>query len=99
MNTVRKNIDEIQPMSEQRAKELQNISDEEIDRSDISELDKEFFQNVKLVERKSRTEAISIRIDREVLDWFRSNAQEKGYQTLINDVLRTYIHHQQKNNK
>lgn len=94
MNTVRKNIDEIPSMSQERAEELRSLSDENIDLSDIPELDEEFFQNAKLVERKPRTEAISIRIDRQVLDWFRSHAQKKGYQTLINDVLRTYVHHQ-----
>lgn len=93
MTTVRKHRDEIPPMSEERARELEALSDEDIDFSDIPELDEEFFKNAKLVERKPRTEAISIRIDTEVLQWFKSHAKEKGYQTLINDVLRTYVHH------
>jgi uncharacterized protein (DUF4415 family) len=54
-------------MSEQRAKEIEAMSDEDIDFSDIPELDEEFFKNAKLVERKPRTEAISIRIDTDVL--------------------------------
>lgn len=58
-----------------------------------SELDEEFFKNAKLVEREPRTEAISIRIDRDVLQWFKQHAKGKGYQTLINDVLRTYVQH------
>jgi cellulose biosynthesis protein BcsQ len=93
MSTVRKQRDEIPPMSEERAKELLAMSDDDIDYSDIPELDEEFFKNAKLVERKPRTEAISIRIDTEVLQWFKSHAKEKGYQTLINDVLRTYVNH------
>ena len=32
---------------------------------------------------------ISIRIDKEILDWFR-NSTPVGYQTLINQVLRSY---------
>jgi uncharacterized protein (DUF4415 family) len=56
-------------------------------------LDEEFFKNAKLVERKPRTEAISIRIDTDVLQWFKEHAKSKGYQTLINDVLRTYVEH------
>ena len=33
--------------------------------------------------------ALHMRIDREVLDWFRQ--QGKGYQTRINAVLRSYV--------
>lgn len=93
MTTIRKHIDEIPPMSEERAKELEVMSDEDIDYSDIPPLDEDFFKNAKLVKRKPRTEQISIRVDTEVLEWFKTHAKEKGYQTLINDVLRTYIKH------
>ncbi len=93
MTTVRKNSDEIPTMSEERAKEIEAMSDQDIDYSDIPPLDEEFFKNAKLVKRKPRTEQISIRIDTEVLEWFRTHAQKKGYQTLINDVLRTYVRH------
>lgn len=78
---------------EEREKRLLEMSDEDIDLSDIPELDEEFFKNGKLVERKPRTEAISIRIDTDVLQWFKGHAKNKGYQTLINDVLRTYVEH------
>jgi uncharacterized protein (DUF4415 family) len=42
---------------------------------------------------------ITIRIDNDVLDWFRSQVDAAGggnYQTLINDALREYITHQQE---
>lgn len=78
---------------EEREKQLLEMSDEDIDFSDISELDEGFFKKAKLVERKPRTEAISIRIDTDVLQWFKQHAKNKGYQTLINDVLRTYVEH------
>jgi uncharacterized protein (DUF4415 family) len=93
MTTIRKHSDEIPPMNEERAKELEAMSDENIDYSDIPPLDEEFFKNAKLVERLSRTEQISIKIDTEVLEWFKERAKEKNYQTLINDVLRTYVKH------
>lgn len=93
MTTVRKHIDKIPPMGEERAKELEAMPDEDIDYSDIPPLDEDFFKNAKLVKRKPRTEQISIRIDTEVLEWFKNHAKEKGYQTLINDVLRTYVKH------
>ena len=93
MTIIRKHSDEIPPMNEERAKELEAMSDENIEYSDIPPLDEEFFKNAKLVKRKPRTEQISIRIDTEVLEWFKHHAKEKGYQTLINDVLRTYVEH------
>ena len=77
---------------EERHRKLVNMSDEDIDYSDIPEIDVELFQNAELVQRKPTTEKISIRIDTEVLNWFRDHASEdKGYQTFINDVLRTYV--------
>lgn len=69
------------------------MTDEDIDYSDIPPWDEEFFKNAKLVNRKPRTEQISVRIDTDVLEWFKNHSDEKGYQTLINDVLRTYIQH------
>ncbi len=79
----------------EREKRLLEMSDEDIDLSDIPEINEEFFKNAKLVERKPRTEAISIRIDTDVLQWFKEHANNKGYQTLINAVLRTYVEHSQ----
>jgi uncharacterized protein (DUF4415 family) len=79
---------------DERQKQFLEMPDEEIDYSDIPPLDDEFFKTAKLVKRRPRTEQISIRVDSEILEWFKSHAQEKGYQTLINDVLRTYVKHQ-----
>ena len=42
---------------------------------------------------------ITIRLDDEVLDWFRDQANSAGggnYQTQINDALRLYVREQQK---
>lgn len=63
MNTVQKRIDEIPPMSKEKAEELKSMSDKDIDYSDIPLLDEEFFKKAKLVQRKLKTEQISIRID------------------------------------
>ena len=86
---------------EKREKKLVEMSDEDIDYSDIPPLDEAFFQNAKLVKRKPATEAISIRVDTDTLEWFRETAKNnpeiRGYQTLINDVLRTYMTQQIKN--
>jgi uncharacterized protein (DUF4415 family) len=71
------------------------MSDEDIDTSDIPELGEEFFMNatVRMPERKA---AVTLRIDRETLEWFKS--QGKGYQTRINAVLKAYVKaHKRKN--
>jgi len=42
---------------------------------------------------------ITIRIDDDILDWFRNQVEEVAggnYQTLINNALREYITHQQE---
>ncbi|MGB3405177.1 MAG: hypothetical protein WBA77_21015 [Microcoleaceae cyanobacterium] len=49
MSTVRKNLDEILPMNEKRAKEIASLPDEEIDYSDIPPLDESFFKRTKRV--------------------------------------------------
>jgi uncharacterized protein (DUF4415 family) len=42
---------------------------------------------------------ITIRLDADILNWFRDQVNQKGggnYQTLINDALRSYIQSQDK---
>ena len=65
MSIVRKYDHKIAPMSEERVKEIQAMSDEDLDFSDIPELGEAFFQNGKLVKRKLK--AVSIRVDTETL--------------------------------
>ncbi|MCY4128830.1 MAG: BrnA antitoxin family protein [Gammaproteobacteria bacterium] len=68
--------------------EIRAIRDEDIDFSDIPELDETFWQNAELV-KPDRTEQITLRIKRSVLDHFRATG--KGYQTRINQVLESYV--------
>lgn len=65
-----------------------------IDYSDIPPLDSEFFRKGELRMPKSKP-LISIRIDPDVLEWFKS--QGTGYQTRINAVLRMYMEAQRPN--
>jgi uncharacterized protein (DUF4415 family) len=62
--------------------------DAEIDTSEIPELDKDFFRHAE-VRMPEVKQMVSLRLDSDVLDWFRS--QGKGYQTKINAVLRAYV--------
>ena len=54
-------------------------------------LDTDFWKGV---ERLPRKEAISIKLDDDVLAFFRT--QGRGYQTRINAVLRRYVQAQRK---
>ncbi|MGB3535733.1 MAG: BrnA antitoxin family protein [Microcoleaceae cyanobacterium] len=77
-------------ISPKRLKEIQNIPDSAIDTSDIPELDDQFWENAEIVKPVTK-KLISIRLDSDILDWFKS--QGKGYQSSINNVLRSYVNH------
>ncbi|WP_237157266.1 MULTISPECIES: BrnA antitoxin family protein [Planktothrix] len=62
--------------------------------SDLPELDANFWEKAKLVTPLTK-QAISLRVDSDVLDWFKN--QGKGYQSLMNAVLRSYVEHHIKN--
>ncbi len=73
--------------------EINAIKDEDIDFSDIPELDETFWANAKLVE-PDRTEQVTLRIKHSVLNHFKSSG--KGYQTRINQVLESYVRAKQE---
>ena len=72
-------------------KRLKSMTDEKIDTSEMPELDEAFFKNAAW--RLPGKQPVTIRIDKDVLEWFRS--QGKGYQTRINQLLRRYMEAQQ----
>lgn len=80
-------------ISPQRPKALETRSNEDIDYSDIPELDESFFEAAELIQPATKSQ-VTMRIDADVLDWFR--AQGKGYQTRINGVLKAYMRSQLK---
>ncbi len=67
--------------------------DENIDFSEIPELDETFWQHAKLIE-PDLTEQITLRVKRSVLTYFRASG--KGYQTRINRVLESYVRAQRE---
>ena len=80
-------------ISDKQLKEIENIPDEDIDTSDIPELDEHFWEKAKLVKPIAK-KPISLRIDNHVWQWFKDKGQ--GYQSLMNAVLRSYFEHQSK---
>ena len=67
---------------------LHSMSDTDIDYSDTPPLDSEFFSKGELRLPKTKP-LISIRLDSDVLEWFKSHGA--GYQTRMNAVLRMYM--------
>ncbi|MDA0322985.1 MAG: BrnA antitoxin family protein [Verrucomicrobia bacterium] len=67
---------------------LKAMPDSNIDFSDVPKLDKDFFSQAQ-VRMPKKKKAISLRLDPDVLDWFKR--EEKQYQTKINAVLRAYV--------
>ena len=69
-------------------KRLDKMTDAEIDYSDSPPLDESFFtkQTVMLPQKK---DSITLRIDHDVLEFFKH--QGRGYQTLINAILKLYV--------
>lgn len=68
--------------------ELAKIRDQDIDFSDIPELDEDWFKSATVVYPEERKRQLTMRLDPEVVDWFKS--QGRGYQTRMNAVLRAY---------
>jgi len=60
----------------------------QLDPDAVPEVDAAWFKSARVVMPKPK-QAVSLRLDREVMDWFK--LQGKGYQTRINAVLRAYV--------
>ena len=67
------------------------MSDADIDTSEIPELGEDFFRKATIWKRERKI-SITLRVDKEVVEWFKS--QGKGYQSLMNAVLKAYAEDQ-----
>ncbi len=71
---------------------LRSLTDEEIhaaiiDDPDATPTDEAFWQDARVVMPR-RKEAVTMRLDADLLEWFR---RKRGYQTRINTILRAYM--------
>lgn len=85
---MQKREENIMSIKEKSLKELAKMPDSKIDYSDIPELGEDFWRNAK-VKMPEKKKAISLRIDREVLTWFKSKGS--GYQSRMSAVLKAYM--------
>ena len=81
-------------MTKEQWKRFHAMEDEEIDTSDILELNENMWKNAKVV-MPTHKKAISLRVDEDILNWFKEHG--KGYQSLMNAVLRSYYETHEKN--
>lgn len=91
MSMVRHTFQTLPPPTEEdmaRLKKLAEMSDEDIDYSDIPPLTDEFWANAKRFNELYRPQKrqVTVRIDADVLAWLKQDG--KGYQTRLNDILR-----------
>ena len=70
---------------------LRQLSDNEIDYSDIPPLEASFFREATLVSPKTK-QSVTIRLDADIINWFKREG--RGYQTRINTVLREHVQNQ-----
>ncbi|MCH7564890.1 MAG: BrnA antitoxin family protein [Gemmatimonadetes bacterium] len=68
-------------------KRIDAMKDEDIDYSDIPEVDAAFFESARVVVPPGKKQ-VTVRLDSDVLAWLKD--QGKGYQTRINAILRAY---------
>jgi len=67
---------------------LRQMSDRDIDYSDIPETDEKFWAKAAVLFPQPKTH-LSVRLDEDVVNWFKG--QGPGYQTRMNAVLRSYV--------
>lgn len=82
-------LDNPPPLTEAQKAEieaLKNMSDEDIDYSDIPLLTEKFWKNAKPVHFRPLKASTTVRVDADVLAWLKNKG--KGYQTRINAILR-----------
>lgn len=77
-------------------KKIDKLKDTDIDYSDIPELDDSFFKK-ETISLPKKKDSITLRIDHDVLELFKHHG--KGYQTLINAVLKIYAYSKLKHQK
>jgi uncharacterized protein (DUF4415 family) len=80
------NAQDLKKPSETNWARINEMTDEEIDTSDIPPLDETFFANARL--RMPRKVSITLDVDADVLEWFKAQGEE--FQQRINAALKIY---------
>jgi uncharacterized protein (DUF4415 family) len=70
---------------------IRNMADNDIDFSDIPELDEAFWENAEMVipETEKLKKSVTIPINKDVLNWFKSHS--KDYRVFMGAVLKAFV--------
>ena len=79
-------------LSKTRLSEIEDLSEDAIDTSEILELDDDFWENAQRIVPENY-----LQIEHEILEWFKQQGQD--YHAQINTVLRTYMEVHREINK
>jgi len=81
------NAQDLKKPSETNWARVSEMSDEEIDTSDIPPLDETFFANARLCVPENKV-SVTLDVDAEVIEWFKAQGEE--FQSRVNAALRIY---------
>ncbi len=82
----------ISPELQQQIDQLAELPDALIDTGDIPEARAEAWQHARRPGLyRPIKQPVTLRLDADVIAWFKEHAQDRGYQTEINRVLRRYV--------
>lgn len=71
---------------------LATLSDDQIDTTDIPEAAAENWHHARRPGLyRPIKKPVTLRLDADVVTWFKEHAEDRGYQTEINRVLRRYV--------
>jgi uncharacterized protein (DUF4415 family) len=91
------NKDKLPPTLVDEIKALLARPADQIDTRDIPETTPEFWLNAKRPNLyKPTKQPVTLRLDSDLVTWFKEHTNDRGYQTEINRVLRNYVTEVQK---
>lgn len=91
------NKDKLPPALVDEIKVLLARPADQIDTRDIPETTPEFWLNAKRPNLyKPTKKPVTLRLDSDLVTWFKEHTNERGYQTEINRVLRRHVTEAQK---
>ncbi|MDE1918945.1 MAG: BrnA antitoxin family protein [Sphingomonadales bacterium] len=82
---------EISPELQKQLADLAAMSDDQIDTSDIPEAGPEAWKEARRPLYKPLKKPVTLRVDLDVIDWYKNHALSGRYQTEMNRILRQHM--------
>lgn len=80
------------PEQQAQLVKLADLPDDQIDTGDIPEATPESWKHARRGTLfRPIKQPVTLRLDADVVSWFKAHAQDRGYQTEINRVLRRHV--------